>query len=287
MKLKKLFFISFIGIFCFASKPGTLINTIMVPDEVGEITISPRNNNNQYIEYRTHTGELIAPDPSWKKKILVNDQTLLKHIKQEEQPTITQKQSTVTLVNNNEHVIIQNNTQSQTVVSEQKKEMPATPPNLSWYVLLLNAINNNKGKIFIGSLALGWITVASKLYYDAYSIAKNDGWGNWNAHLSIDNLLHNDHATMAQQLFTEIQKKYMVTSGNFLTPLINFMNDVETELAYLKKFLRIHEILNAYNFSFIFPQQIEIQSLAFKKIQRLELLKSLVVSFAAEYKVSN
>src|SRR5581483_1232320 len=206
------------------------------------ITIAPVNNNRQLIEV-TRSGGAFKSNIASQQLEIQQDSALFKQW-QSEVSQGKKSGTTITFVNNNDHVIIQNNKQAQTMPAPARvPEIQKMVANTAWYTALGGLMQENKMSILFGFLGLSWIAVTSKLLYASYTIANYVGWGTWYSHIAIENVYESDQAALAQKLFADIQKKYQIKHINFLTPLIHFMNDVEMEIALLKNFLHMHEVL--------------------------------------------
>lgn len=142
-----------------------------------------------------------------------------------------------------------------------------------------------KATYLIGGLLLGYGAVLAKLYYDSYEITQENTWSSWQAQIPIETLQINEQQ-VAQNLFQTMQQHYASKTATvqFLSPLIYFINDVDAELSFLRRFLALHGWLAYLKISSIFPGQDDTQKMATEKIYRLEYLKQIVINYVGEYK---
>ncbi len=272
-------------------RDGQVFTMTEIPDDVAEINMAPYNNNKHTIEFRDGKGAIITPDPSWRKKVLITDPHMLKGMERRSTSSDTtsennRKAASFCVVNSNDHTIIQNNSvvAHTGIQSCQSTETKSSSFGTRYFAALNSIFIDHKYKIILAACGACWLGVYARLSYLSYTISSSTSWSTWSEHLTLDGLQQTDLAVISQELLKDIHIKYAKRKTNFLSPLVNFINDVDAELAQINSFLQIHETLNAIKLAYIFPQQTSTVHLAIDRIQRLEFLKSIIIQATPEFK---
>lgn len=141
-------------------------------------------------------------------------------------------------------------------------------------------------KMIAGTIGIVYSAILVNLLYTAHVVLKKKStWVTWNESVTNENLSHGN-AALAKELYTDIQNYYanQKESALFLTPLVNFINDVDAQISTLEQFIKIHRLLAYYKVSILFPAHKKELAQAEKSVKRLELLKNFVIKSIREYK---
>lgn len=150
---------------------------------------------------------------------------------------------------------------------------------------LLEICTQHKGKITASILGISYAATLYRILSLSWKVADAQSWTNWHAEIPFEKLYTIPAQTVARELFSTIQERYCAQKeSNFLTPLVNFSNDLEAELSALQKLLRFDTWFNILHISFLFPAPLTPQEIT-AKINRLNYLKMLLVSWISEYSV--
>jgi len=118
-------------------------------------------------------------------------------------------------------------------------------------------------------------------------LAQDDSWFSWEKELSMGQLLSIPQKELAQRLLTQVQHRYLNAANptDFLSPLINFMRDIEAEINQLRIYNRIYKWTETINLSNILPFNKKRFKNIQEKIQRLLYFKNIFSSWVAHYKM--
>lgn len=210
------------------------------------------------------------------------------------QPTGDCSQAQEAIIIDNTHTISQDATHATINTHSIDPLMPneVLPANhlakSSWLAALIPPIiaNSRPAHYFLSSLGLGYVAILAKLVHTSYvTLAKLTTWSSWQPGIAIETMqLHEKQ--YAQELFTALQTRYINApiNAHFLSPLVHFINDVDAELSKLAAFISLHNTIDKFNLTFMFPKQKEALNLAHEKIKRLEYFKSIIINWVGEYK---
>jgi len=150
-----------------------------------------------------------------------------------------------------------------------------------------NLIWNHKFKCFAVSAALIYGYFFLKTWKAKRYAAQKEPWFAWKINVSMEDLLAIPQKELAQELVTEIQKRYIQTQNpeNFLLPFTLFMQNIEQELKRLKSDLKLHRWIIKLRVKKIFPLRANIELLQ-EKIQRLVYFQNIFTSWMTEYKLA-
>lgn len=141
-------------------------------------------------------------------------------------------------------------------------------------------------KLLVGCSALCYGALLIKILTDQHAIESSKTWSCWKEDLSIA-ILRNDEQLTAKQLFADMQTKYgkPIEKNNFFGPIVSFMQSTEQELTLLQQYEKIYAWITTYKLCHLLPDQKGTHLKAKAKIERLEYIRQLIVTFASEYKV--
>jgi len=148
-------------------------------------------------------------------------------------------------------------------------------------------VSDHKKKL----IGTGIISSYAFLLYKALKgnsyLAQNDLWFSWKKELSMEQLLSIPQGELAQTLLTRVQRRYVNAANptDFLSPLINFMRDVEIEINQLRTYNRIYKWTSTISLSKIVPFNKKRFETIQEKIQRLLYFKNVFSSWIANYKM--
>lgn len=115
----------------------------------------------------------------------------------------------------------------------------------------------------------------------------DERWARWKQQLTTEELYAIPQPQLAKDLVVEIQRRYLNAANptDYLTPLVRFMADVDSEATYLTRYLQIARAIRRCKLMIIFPindgkiEQVQILQ------QRLQFVKHIFVSWATTHNV--
>lgn len=256
-------------------------------------------NNNQHTFNQTvsHSGYQVQMDtqhvaPSARAGS-TNARTELKQISQHNSATYQardgQSSGGISITNHNHHNVIQSVDELKTILDPEVPIDELRPGDSEWAgPSFFTRLGGNmywywnyfgSTKYVVGGLALGYSAVLIKLLYDSYAINNNESWATWRSDIPLE-ALAKIQKEVTQALVVEIQKTYIQqpTADYVLTPNVQFMLDVEDEIAGLQNFLKLNEWIEYLRIARLFPNQEETKNVALLKIKRLEFLLKLMIN---------
>lgn len=148
-------------------------------------------------------------------------------------------------------------------------------------------INKYKYWLPITIVTCAYCSLFYKITYAHTILNSKNSWSNWKSNLTFDKLLSTTQKDLALELITEIQKKYMDTQNptNFITPMVNFINDINAEMQELEKYVKIINLIKTVKLQSIYPI-ISDQKLsqAKEKINKLVYIKNIFSEWSVEFK---
>ncbi|MFC1845566.1 hypothetical protein ACFLX2_00385 [Candidatus Dependentiae bacterium] len=120
-------------------------------------------------------------------------------------------------------------------------------------------------------------------------LARDNLWSAWKNNLEMEELLAMPKQELANKLMIEVQKRYVNTEdpADFLSPMVDFMKDVENELSELRYYRRLYSWNSKIYLSKILPFNKKLFDGIKEKIQRLLYFKNGFASWVAQYKMLN
>lgn len=149
-------------------------------------------------------------------------------------------------------------------------------------------IAQNKKKTAFYGIAIGYGYVWYKLLSLNYALSQNTRWSQWHQTLTLEELLTKPQQEVATNLLTAIQRQYATPEqlNDFISPLVAFVRDVDTEIAQLKQLVNLHTWIDRLRISFLFPKQSALLEQSQTNIHRLIYLKNLLMNWMSENKVA-
>lgn len=153
---------------------------------------------------------------------------------------------------------------------------------------MLSWIANNKKKSILYCMLTGYGYIWYKLMRLHYALSKATNWSSWQRTLPLEQLLAQQQAQVAKNLLTAIQRQYSSPQqfDDFISPLVAFVSDVDTELEQLHQLVNLHKWIARLYLAFLFPQQTQLLEQAQENIHRLTFLKNLLLNWVSEHKVA-
>jgi len=120
-------------------------------------------------------------------------------------------------------------------------------------------------------------------------LERTDTWTSWHNDTSLELLISIPQAEFAKELILEIQRRYSNAQNptDFITPLISFMQIINTEILTIKRYMTAYrwlKQLHLQNMFFINQKQFNLLD---EKYKKLLYFKNIFLSWAAEYKVNH
>lgn len=153
---------------------------------------------------------------------------------------------------------------------------------------LTNYIRTNKYKMGLYAAGMTYSSLCGYLLYTSWSIDSSETWANWKHHCTLEELLKLPQAPLAQELLAEVQKRYATVDDlyDFITPLVQFIKAVDTEIGRYKRFVSVHASIDRLHIGILFPRNTKLQAQAYERIHRLSYLKNILLSWLSEHKIA-
>lgn len=184
----------------------------------------------------------------------------------------------------NNATTVQNNTQHN-VMTQTTSVPPYGPHRQSLTNNPLMAAVREHPWLALGVAVGGvYIVTVASLYGVAYYCTHSCRWANWKSELSAEQIAHAKSA-VALELFETLNKVYVCQhkQGDFLTPLVCFINDLDRELKWHYLFLSTHKWLDDHYIHPVFPQQQLERARIIEQGRRLIALRGLLVRWLSSY----
>lgn len=151
-----------------------------------------------------------------------------------------------------------------------------------------NYLINHKKLAGSACVGAGYSYTLYKLFSAHRYLSNNERWSAWKKELSLKALLYAPEIELADELLLEIQQRYLNPANptDFLSPLVDFMRDIEEEIEIMKGYDKLYTVLNRLYFLQFFPliKFNKIQKSG-EKVQRLVHLKHIFQLWAAGHNV--
>lgn len=154
----------------------------------------------------------------------------------------------------------------------------------SWFH---NELYEKRYHLGAGCMATGYCYLSYQCYKAKNLIKHRSSWCNWKQTIDIQHLVSTPYQEVIPQLLTDIQKKYLLhtchdTHTKLKTaPFEQFIKDIYTELALLKKYQLILSWSNKLHLSFLFSLCYNYDIIQ-EKINRLHLLLDIFITWQTQ-----
>jgi len=197
-----------------------------------------------------------------------------------------------------EHVIIKNNptitidintTSKATTMTHTVQTVPAPiasmPAPTASTPVVYDTIGAYRWWIALGVSVVAYVALLADVHYAAYYCTRRTTWATWHNELSLAQLRSVPSEECATQLFNAINTTYGHTgeSGDFLYPIVQFVNALEYERAWHDYFLSLHERFERYHVHAVLPAQVHARSQITEQRERLIYLKQLLLQWISTY----
>lgn len=117
-------------------------------------------------------------------------------------------------------------------------------------------------------------------------MSSENSWCNWKPEIEFNKLLAIPQKDLSVELINAIQKKYSDPQNptNFVTPMVNFVNDTNEEIKNIQDYVKIAKILKKLKTTYVFPVNDEKINLAQEKINKLTYLKNIFTQWSVDFK---
>lgn len=142
--------------------------------------------------------------------------------------------------------------------------------------------NVTKKEAIIVGIVVAYVSMFATLYGMAYTCHYYCPWAHWKNDLSVRQLRKLPEKKLATELFAVLNTMYECEhkQGDFLTPLVCFINAIDREIAWHRRFLSLHAWLD---YCLIFPKQQSTQLHVTEQYERLKLIRSILVTWLTSY----
>lgn len=143
-------------------------------------------------------------------------------------------------------------------------------------------LNLTKKEAMVIGIFVAYVSMFASLYGMAYTCQHYCPWAHWKNELSVRQLRKIPERELATELFAVLNTMYECEhkQGDFLTPLVCFINAVDREIAWHTRFLSLHAWLD---YCLIFPKQQSTQLHVAEQYERLKLIRSILVTWLTSY----
>jgi len=117
---------------------------------------------------------------------------------------------------------------------------------------------------------------------------KKELWSAWKKEIATQDLiLDNNNSELVKNLLLEIQTRHMDKNNpiDFITPLANFIKNMEQEKRSLTFYANIYNMLKSSHLLKLFPVDKTCFHKVEDQIQRLHFIRSIFLTWAARYKI--
>ncbi len=130
-----------------------------------------------------------------------------------------------------------------------------------------------------------YVGCVASLYGIAYRCMHHCPWAHWRQDYTTEQLRSDLSEAIALDLFKSINIVYTHerARGDFLTPLVCFINALESEISWHRYFLTLHVWLHRTHIHPFFPQQQTTRLHITEQLERLVLLRDLLVNWLGSY----
>ncbi len=151
----------------------------------------------------------------------------------------------------------------------------------------------HKKHLFTGTAVAAYVACAAILIEGNYYMNREESWGKWKHHLSVEELQHyaldnSQKQELTRHLITTILNRYFKMSAptNHLEPLVTFMQSLHKETALINRYITLATFLQKAHVIRIFPTNSAkiAQAKAYK--QRLDFIKQLFITSMASYNLN-
>lgn len=158
-----------------------------------------------------------------------------------------------------------------------------------YYDNLFDYIKNNKSTLIKASLLTTYMGTQGLLFYLRSALTKKNRWSSWKEHITLDELYVMPQSILAEELLHDIQKSYVNIKNptDFVTPLINFINEVEKERHLLQLYRSLVSLLNMCYINRLFFCNQQLFTTSEFRLKRLDYIHRSFLAWLTDFKVTN
>lgn len=148
-------------------------------------------------------------------------------------------------------------------------------------------IQQNYGKLFLGSIAAVYTYLTLRLLYLHRSTSQQDSWAYWKKNENIDEIETMTPTQLSEKLVLAIQEKYQSAEkiADFISPFVAFVNETNKEIRDLNSYIWLLDTLKRLHLIGLFPGYQKAIVHAREKLKRIMYLKNVFSAWMAEYKL--
>ena len=177
--------------------------------------------------------------------------------------------------------------------------MPSRPPehNAHHYSFIPEVsptrwINNTHSFVSIHKWTLLLAAITGTGGYIWYVLNKGNtlmqsghSWSAWKHHLDFAQLCQAPQEQLAQELLSDIQRHYINYQNptDFVAPLSRFAQDLQDEHILLSRYIKLGDLIVKCHTTFLFPINAELIEKAHNRIERINFVKHIFVSWSAHH----
>lgn len=150
-------------------------------------------------------------------------------------------------------------------------------------------LSTNKWRIIFFSAVgaysyLVYTVISLRVYFN-----HRERWFNWNEHLTLEALCATSQKELGVELIKEIQRRYtlMATPTDFVTPLINFLREIDEELQSLELYFRLGPWVKRLKLCTLTGFNNEVEQRVDMWRRRVIHLRTTFMKWMADYKLEH
>src|SRR4030095_15203362 len=166
----------------------------------------------------------------------------------------------------------------------------ATPENFTLIKQLIKEMLWYYRYRIISSTAIGSYSATSALLLTDYHYFSNStAWSRWKQECTFEDLCAISQKDLARELLLTIGQRYYNEQNptDLAHPLIEFLNDINTEIKKIKRYISIANIVKRLHLIKIFPTNEPKIGYAHKRLERVLFIKHIFLSWLSEYNLTN
>lgn len=232
--------------------------------------------------------------------------SILSNVHAQQEPSA---EKLITIPINLQVTLHNNNTPSQAIISDAPTSIPITVSSnctqqtitsgiddikkhsLHYCSNAWNTVKNiwleHKISLLLLTVLSSWIGTNVFCLYSEYRLLNGLCWARFKETVSLEQLKQQDQQELGNELLLTIQRTYASEHylNDFFTPLLNFFNDLKTEIKMLERFIKVRHYIKRLRMERLFPPQEKALDRAEDALERARYLQELFIQWMTEYKI--
>ena len=133
-----------------------------------------------------------------------------------------------------------------------------------------------------GLSLLAYSTTFLRLLWYAHRINDPSRWSNWQPYRFAQEIPTDQHTQLAKEMYDAIKQRYEHTRSAYgpLGLLMQFLQDIDSEIAHVEAFLNLHARLEAWGLARLFSAQTDSRAAAQDQQARLLFIRDVMIAWA-------